>query len=123
MVMVTLNPKLARLIIADREGRGNRNIERYQSLEEAIQKGGWDRIPPIWITPNLIVNGLFCSVGSLECGNLEWHSTLKPFIMYNGHHRLDKALEHGLPVRAYVRFTPRNPIMPKEERLQYCDIS
>jgi hypothetical protein len=38
--------------------------------------------------------------------------------MYNGRHRLEKAIEYSLPIKAYVRYTPFNPKMPEDEKLQ-----
>ena len=109
--MITLRPHLARLLISDRESE--RRDETYEYLERKIQEGRWDDVSAIWVTPNILINGLSAGIMSWE-----WHPTLKPLIMYNGHHRLEKALEHGLPVRAYVRYTLGNPKMPEEERLQ-----
>ena len=60
--------------------------------------------PPIWITPNFIFNGLL-------------NFTIKPFIVYNGNHRLQKGIEHKLPIKAYIRYMPFNPVIPSEERL------
>lgn len=109
---ITLKPRMARLLISRRES--GRREEASGRLEEAIRQGRWAEVPPIWITPNLILNGLLCGLKSGE-----WHPTLKPFIVYNGHHRRHMAIEHQLPISAYVRFTPGNPKMPEEERLQY----
>jgi hypothetical protein len=114
MVMITLNPKLARMLIAVREPKKDypRKQETYDYLEGEIKQGRWNNIGPLWITPNYLINGLLFSV-------LEFRlPTLKPFIMYNGHHRLEKAVEHNLPVRAYIRYTPRNPKMPSREELE-----
>jgi hypothetical protein len=109
---ITLKPNIARWLIAKRESE--RDEEKYESLERAIGQGRWNDVPPIWITPNFLFNGLFCGLQSHE-----WHPTLKPFIIYNGHHRLEKAIEHNLPVSAYIRYTPRNIKMPERERLQF----
>jgi hypothetical protein len=111
MVMIKLKPNIARWLIAKRESE--RRPEAYESLEKAISRGRWDEVPAIWITPNFLFNGLFCNFPS------EWHPTLKPLIVYNGHHRLEKAIERNLPVTAYVRYTPGNPNMPEKEKLQY----
>jgi hypothetical protein len=113
MVLITLKPGLARLLISDREG--DRLSENFERVEKQIQEGGWDKVSPIWLTPNYLINGLF---GRFAYDG-KFKPTLKPFIVYNGHHRLDKAIEHNLPVRAYVRFTPFNPKMPETERLQF----
>ncbi|MFA5993010.1 MAG: hypothetical protein WC796_04860 [Candidatus Pacearchaeota archaeon] len=112
MVLITIKPSLARLLISARES--DRRYETYQYLENEIREGRWDNIPPIWLTPNFLLNGLFC-------GSLELHPTIKPLIVYNGHHRLEKALEHNFLVRAYIRYTPGNPTMPLNERL-HADI-
>ena len=82
-------------------------------MEREILAGKWDEVPPIWITPNFILNGLF------NIMYYEWHPTLKPFIIYNGHHRFSKALKHNLLVRAYVRYTPGNPQLPSDEELSF----
>lgn len=112
MAKIRLRPNIARWLISKRESE--RDSDKYKSLERAVSNGTWKDVPPIWITPNFLINGLFCGFDSHE-----WHPTLKPFIVYNGHHRLEKALEHSLPVTAYVRYTPCNPPMPEEERLQF----
>lgn len=112
--MITLNSRLARILIADREPKKDypRQQETYDYLEAEIRQGRWKNVDPIWITPNYVLNGLLFSV-------LEFRlPTLRPFIMYNGHHRLEKAVEHNLPVRAYIRYTPGNPKMPSRERLE-----
>ncbi len=106
MTLITLKPGSARLLISQREGTNKRRDESFKYLEEEISSGRWNDIPPIWITPKIIINGML-------------NFTIKPFIIYNGHHRFDKALEHNLPIRAYVRFTPSNPDIPEEEKLQY----
>ena len=110
-MLITLKPSLARLAISPREERDDEKTDRY--LEEEIKIGKWDNIPPIWITPNFLFNGLFAGFKGGE-----FHPTLKPFILYNGHHRLNKALEYNLPIRAYIRYTLGNPEMPEEEKLQ-----
>lgn len=101
MVCITLKPKLAKLLIANRETTSQDSLD---FLEDKVQKGEWSNVPPIWVTPNFIINGII---------NL----TLKPLIMYNGHNRLSKAIEHSLPIKIYIRYTPFNPQMSKEERL------
>ena len=109
---IKLKPNIARWLISKRES--DREPETYKYLEGKISRGEWDEVPAIWITPNFLINGLFCGWGSHE-----WHPTLKPLIVYNGHHRLEKAIEHNLPVTAYVRYTPGNPKIPEEEILQF----
>jgi len=111
MVKIRLSPRLAVLLISPRESPYR--SESLASLEEGIQEGKWEDIPPIWLTPNLGLNGLF---NGLRSG--EWHPTLKPFMIYNGHNRFQKALEHNLPIVAYVRYTPGNPRMPEQEKLR-----
>jgi len=113
MVLLTFNPNLARLIISPREDRSERRSAVLESLEEAIQQGKWESIAPIWLTPNYLINGIFR--GLYAAGIIS--PTFKPFIIYNGHNRFEKAIEHGLPLRAYVRYTFGNPKMPKEEKL------
>ena len=115
MVQVTLKPNLARLLISPRERSRDCNNKSNYYLEEEIKVGGWDKILPIWVTPNFLLNGVFCGIGIGE-----WHPTFKPLIIYNGHHRLEKALKHNLPIKIYIRYTPGNPEIPAEERL-YSD--
>ncbi len=110
MVFITFSPSLARILIAKRE-RGS-DSEKCNFLENAIQKGNWDNVPPIWVTPNLLFNGIFCGFFDQQS-----HPTIKPLIIYNGHHRFDKALEHNLPIKAYIRYTFGNPKMPEKEVL------
>jgi hypothetical protein len=115
MVMITLNPRLAKRLIAVSEPKKDypRKKETNDYLEDEIKQGRWNNTDPLWITPNYLVNGLLFSI-------LDFKSpTLKPFIMYNGHHRLEKAVEHNLPVRAYIRYTPGNPNMPSREELEF----
>ncbi|MBS3087642.1 hypothetical protein J4226_03535 [Candidatus Pacearchaeota archaeon] len=107
MVLITLKPKWARLLISPRERKINRRTESYNYLEDLIQQGKWDEVPPIWVTPNFIFDSI-----------LEVYPTIKPLRVYNGHHRLDKAIEHKLPIKAYVMYTPNNPKLPKEEKLE-----
>lgn len=111
MVLIKLNAKLARRLISSRENY--RDNEKYALLEKSIQNGKWDDVPPIWLTPNLVFNDLFSSMLNDGC----FRPTLKPFLIYNGHHRLDKAIEHNLPVRAYIRYTLGNPKIPDKEVL------
>lgn len=109
MVLIRLNSELARKIISPRESKDK---EKLASLERAIQEGKWDQIPPIWVTPNFVLNGM---LGALNEGYFK--PTIKPFIIYNGHNRFIKAVEYGLPILAYVRYTPGNPKMPRKEEL------
>lgn len=113
MVLITLNPNWARVLISQFEDKSQREESTFRYLEDMIKSDKWHEVPPIWITPNFILNGLYRSVSDFKLH-------VKPFMLYGGHHRLDKAIEHSLPVRAYVRFTLGNPPMPVEER-QFVD--
>jgi hypothetical protein len=112
-MLIKFSPLFARLLIFQREARAFRDEEKLEKLEEAIKRGQWDTIPPAWITPNFLINDL---VDRVFVGNLPGPS-IKPFVIYNGHHRFNKALEHELPFRAYIRYTPGNPPMPYGEKL------
>ncbi len=111
MVLITLKLWIARRIISP--WKKERNTVTNVYLENKIQLGEWDSVPPIWITPNFILNRVWIELRSYHL----LLPALKPFIMYNGHHRFDKAIEYDLPIRAYVRYTPGNPQLPEEERL------
>ena len=114
MVLLTFKPNIARLTISPRENKRKRNSETFEFLEEAILGGKWDSIDPIWLTPNYLANGIFRGLdGDILI------PTLKPFIIYNGHHRFDKAIEYQLPLKAYIRYTLGNPTMPEEEKWKY----
>lgn len=110
MVLVNIKPNLLRLLISYRENEIR--DETFSYLEDRIKDNDWDKVPPIWTTPNFILNGLLNGITGGD-----WHPTLKPLIVYNGNHRLKKAMEHKLPLKVYIRYTPKNPSLPKSERL------
>jgi len=112
MVLITFTPTLAKLLIAPREDEIV-IIDKVERLEEAVKHGNWDKVPPIWITPNCIFNDLLNGIKAWE-----WNPSLKPFLMYNGAHRRRTAIEHNLPLKAYIRYTLGNPEMPEEEKLK-----
>ncbi|HLA23683.1 MAG TPA: hypothetical protein VJZ93_04075 [Candidatus Nanoarchaeia archaeon] len=116
MVKIILESSTAKLLISEREIKREPRGETFDYLERKIQNGNWDELPPIWVTPNFLLNGFFNEVYPGI-----WGPTIKPFIMYNGHHRLRKAVEHNLPISIIIRFTPGNPRMPEEERLRAYD--
>lgn len=53
MVLITLRPSLARLLISLRER--DRNDETNQYLENEIRECRWDKIPPIWVNTKFFV--------------------------------------------------------------------
>ena len=112
MVLITFKPGLAKHLIAQWENKSHRSEASYQYFEEKIQAGKWDEVQPIWVTPNLILNTWFTYF--LCAPSLP---SLKPFVLYSGNHRLEKAIEHSLPLKAYVRYTPGNPEIPLDERI------
>lgn len=125
MVLIRLRPKLARLLISPvtTPHRGS----TFEYLEREIKGGRWDKVPPIWLTPNFIIPGIAYEKFGFSFDDLidlpfrpffqteRWGNfsdlllPLRPFIIYDGHHRYFKALENKLPVNAYVRYTPCNP--------------
>ncbi len=107
---IKLKPNLARILISPRESEIRKDSERY--LSEEVNKGRWDRVPAIWVTPNFLINGLLNGLLADK-----WSPTLKPLIVYNGHHRLEASIKNNLPINVYVRYTPGNPEMPNEEKL------
>jgi len=113
MVKLKLNPTLARLLIAPREEVRKKRTLEY--LDKEIKEGNWGGVPPIWVTPNFILNGLLNGLFT----NGIWHPTIKPFIVYNGTHRRAKSIESGVCLEMYVRYTPWNPDMPPDECCEY----
>jgi len=114
-MLLKLNPTVARVLIGDREPKRDLKDYKFESLESTIQEGNWDDVDPIWVSPNILINSVLSALY-----NLNPIPILQPLLMYNGHHRLRKAIEHGLPIKAYLRYTPGNPKMPEHEKLQ-CD--
>jgi len=132
MVQIRLRPILAKLLISKVYDPYPNETSRY--LEEEIKEGRWDKVPPIWLTPNFIVPGMFTSKfgGGLtallslpfkpffpsdsEDNNFYDNDHIsnvlqvfRPFIIYDGHHRFTTALENNLSISAYIRYTPGNP--------------
>ncbi|MFH1823432.1 MAG: hypothetical protein ABH817_01810 [archaeon] len=121
MSIAKFSPRMARLLISPWEGKDQVLQSTRDYLDEQIRNGDWEKVPPIWLIPNFLINGFFRGLPSFLNGRTKDLTillpTFKPLLIYNGHCRFRTALENELPVYAYILPTFGDPSLPESERL------